>query len=269
MRSYWRAIILSITGHTLLIALAIWGWEASTKKPSVTQPHYIQATLIELKPKEKTTTTPKTQSKPKPKPTPKKKNKPKPKLQDNLSEKKQLEKKKQQQKKRAEQQRKQEQQRKNQLAKKKVEEKKKQAEALKYQQELEKKRQTELEQQALMQALAEEKARLDAEKQAAEDDALVQSYIALMADRVEQNWSRPPSARNGMEVLLRIQLVPTGQVIRVDVIQGSGDSAFDRSAIRAVKRADRFPELKDVPARIFEQQFRTLTFSFSPEDLRQ
>ena len=269
MRSYGPAIILSVLGHAALISFILWGLPKEAPKKQVKTPSYVKATLVELKPKVK----------PKPVSPPKKVVKP-PKKKDD-QRKKALDKKKQQ---RIAEQKKQkklaEQKRKNQLAKKKAEDDKKKREAQKKkeekrqeekrkQEELERQQQAELERQTLVKALAEERARLDVQKQAAEDAEIVQSYVALIAQRVEQNWSRPPSARNGMEVVLRIQLVPTGQVINVDVVSGSGDSAFDRSAERAVKKAERFPELKDIPIRVFEQQFRVLNFSFSPEDLRQ
>ena len=38
----------------------------------------------------------------------------------------------------------------------------------------------------------------------------VQQVASLMQARIAQNWRRPPSARNGMEALLIISLVPTG-----------------------------------------------------------
>jgi colicin import membrane protein len=72
-----------------------------------------------------------------------------------------------------------------------------------------------------------------------------------------------------MIVSLRIHLVPTGSVVGVDVIKSSGDSIFDRSARRAVKKAENFPELQKIPNHIFEQYFRKFTLEFSPEDLRQ
>ena len=62
-----------------------------------------------------------------------------------------------------------------------------------------------------------------------------QSYIAAISNRVEMNWSRPPSARNGMKCVLSIQLVPTGKVIDVKVVSSSGNPAFDRSAEQAAE----------------------------------
>jgi hypothetical protein len=42
-------------------------------------------------------------------------------------------------------------------------------------------------------------------------EQMAASYAALIRDTVVGYWSRPPSARNGMEALLAIQLVPTGR----------------------------------------------------------
>ena len=82
------------------------------------------------------------------------------------------------------------------------------------------------------------------------------SYAALIRDTVVNYWSRPPSARNGMEALLAIQLVPTGEIVSVNVIRSSGSVAFDRSAMNAVEKAGSFPELKNLPGREFEKTFR-------------
>ncbi len=94
------------------------------------------------------------------------------------------------------------------------------------------------------------------------------SYAALIRDTVVNYWSRPPSARNGMEATLAIQLVPTGEIVSVTVLRSSGSTAFDRSAINAVEKAGSFPELRNLPAREFEKTFRRFQLLFRPEDLR-
>ena len=107
---------------------------------------------------------------------------------------------------------------------------------------------------------------------AAEETATAQemaaSYAALIQSTVINYWSRPPSARNGMEALLSIQLVPTGEVVSVQVLRSSGNSAFDRSAVHAVEKAGAFPELQQLPGREFEKTFRRFRLLFRPEDLR-
>ena len=103
-----------------------------------------------------------------------------------------------------------------------------------------------------------------------QEDALdeVQQVAALMQARITQNWRRPPSARNGMEALLTISLVPTGEVVGINVATGSGSNAFDRSAIAAVERVGQFPEVAVLSISDFERYFRRFPLRFRPEDLR-
>jgi len=99
-------------------------------------------------------------------------------------------------------------------------------------------------------------------------DEMASSYAALIQQTVVNYWSRPPSARNGMEALLQIQLIPTGEVVSVSIIKSSGNTAFDRSAMNAVEKAGSFPELQNLPTREFEKTFRRFRLLFIPEDLR-
>ena len=96
----------------------------------------------------------------------------------------------------------------------------------------------------------------------------VQQVAALMQARITQNWRRPPSARNGKEALLTISLVPTGEVVGINVSTSSGSSAFDRSAIAAVERVGQFPEVAVLSISDFERYFRRFPLRFRPEDLR-
>jgi TonB family protein len=92
--------------------------------------------------------------------------------------------------------------------------------------------------------------------------------VALIQQTVIGYWSRPPSARNGMECELVVQLIPTGEVVSVTVIRSSGNAAFDNSAVNAVKKAAAFPELQKLSSAEFESNFRRLNLIFKPEDLR-
>ena len=94
------------------------------------------------------------------------------------------------------------------------------------------------------------------------------AFVALIQQTVINYWSRPPSARNGMEAELAIQLIPTGEVVSVTIVRSSGNSAFDRSAVNAVEKAGAFPELQKLPGGEFEKTFRRFRLLFKPEDLR-
>lgn len=103
----------------------------------------------------------------------------------------------------------------------------------------------------------------------ANDAANVKSYNALLAERVEQNWSRPPSSREGMVAVFDIDMLPNGQVVGVTLTKSSGNFAFDNAAEQAIRKVERFVEIKDIPIAVFEKHFRHFQFAFNPEDLRQ
>ena len=98
-----------------------------------------------------------------------------------------------------------------------------------------------------------------------ENDEAAQSFRAAIYEQVRKNWSRPPSARNGMQALLLVELIPTGDVISVTLVESSGNSAFDQSAEQAIRQVRRF----DVPTEnsAFEKYFRRFYFLFQPSDL--
>ena len=105
-------------------------------------------------------------------------------------------------------------------------------------------------------------------EEAAQSASMRDIVAAGIQAAVVNRWTRPPSARNGMVAVLSIQLVPTGEVVGVGVLESSGNSAFDRSAMTAVERVARFPEVAKLDNRLFESSFRRFQLVFKPEDLR-
>ena len=103
-------------------------------------------------------------------------------------------------------------------------------------------------------------------RKAVTDNEKTQVYIGQIQRDIVENWSRPPSARNGMQAQLRVFLVPTGEVVDVVLEKRSGNDAFDRSAVLAVTKAERFLVPPDYGE--FEKNFREFTILFRPEDLR-
>lgn len=101
-----------------------------------------------------------------------------------------------------------------------------------------------------------------------EEEVAANSFRRLIQKRLSDNWSRPPSARLGMQATLRLNLVPTGRIVGIAIISSSGDQAFDRSVEQAASKAGYFEEIDSMSAKMFEQSFRTIEVLFSPEDLR-
>jgi TonB family protein len=120
----------------------------------------------------------------------------------------------------------------------------------------------ELTDQSFEDAIATEEENFD---DVTEEGEAAKSYFQAIYDQVVTNWSRPPSARNGMKALLRVELVPTGDLVAVTVVESSGNPAFDRSAEQAVRKAGKFEVPKENA--LFESKFRRFNLLFQPEDL--
>ena len=247
-KTFTLPLFVTLLFHGLILAVLI--IEAPDAQPLVKRAmtSYIPAQLITMDPPK----TPKSSQ-----PSPPKRAAPKPKP-DNVERAKALAKKQAEKKRRAEETEK------KRLAEQKAKQEKDKKEQAKREREQEQQRLREQSEREFADAIARE----NAEQQALSDTQMANSYIALITEVIQRNWSRPPSARNNMEVELALQLVPTGEVVSVVVVRSSGNAAFDRSAENAVLKAERFPELKQLPPRVFEQYFRRLRLLFRPEDLR-
>ncbi len=93
--------------------------------------------------------------------------------------------------------------------------------------------------------------------------------LAYIRDEVSQKWIRPEDTRNGMLVELSIELIPTGEIVNIEVSyrNGSATDAFVASVERAVIKVGSFDKLSQLNSALFEAQFRKFTVKFSPEDL--
>ena len=89
-------------------------------------------------------------------------------------------------------------------------------------------------------------------------------YSNLIRDQVIMNWKQPSSAQKGMKVEILITLVPTGEIIQVNLTKSSGNQAFDNSALNAVQRVSKFENL-DMGRKLFDNHFRKFTLVFNPE----
>lgn len=101
-------------------------------------------------------------------------------------------------------------------------------------------------------------------------DEVAASYDDVIRRYVSEQWRRPPTARNGMVVEVRISMLPSGDITDVVVQRSSGDAGFDQSAVQAVRNVGRIPEMQQLsresPA-TFDRLYRQRTLRFKPEDL--
>lgn len=242
---YVIPITVSLALHGLVFGFLVVGWESQPTPKRIVPPNYIKAELVQLESKSKK----KASARKKPKKI-------------DLT----AQRRAQEQKKRAAEKQRQEKLQREKAARNKAEKEAKEKLAREKAQRLEaQKKAQELQlQQEFEDALREEQGMLLEEEYANE----AQSYVSKFQQRIQSNWSRPPSARTGMQCLLKIQLVPTGRIVNVNIAKSSGNGAFDRSAVQAVKKVETFPEVKEMTPEVFERYFRTFNLSFDPQDLR-
>jgi colicin import membrane protein len=250
--SYYLSVFGSLFLHGIVIVLMVSNWQTVDEPEMRVQPRVIQAQLIELEakaPPQRTEVI-------------------------DLTARRQAEEAEQRRQAQIQRER-EEQERQRQL-----EEQRRREEAQRQEQQRqaeEERRQQELERQRQEQQAAEQRAQEEFQRALREEE----SYQAAMAEQelvdavgyeiqqsVELNWSRPPSARRGMQVILRVSLVPTGGLTSVDIVESSGDSAFDRSAMQATQKAAPFDAVTELEPAVFERNFRTFQFRFNPQDLR-
>lgn len=132
------------------------------------------------------------------------------------------------------------------------EKKRKEAEAKKHREEEAKKRK--LEEQG--KAEAQMRADMEAERDATE----FERYQVLIRQAVTASWLRPIGVGNGLKCILRIRMAAGGNVIAAEVVESSGNGAFDRSARAAVLKADPLP----VPSGGLFEKFRDINLEFAP-----
>ncbi|ORU93423.1 MAG: protein TolA [Cycloclasticus sp. symbiont of Poecilosclerida sp. N] len=147
--------------------------------------------------------------------------------------------------------------------KKAAAEKKKLADAKRNQERLAKE-QADREQDLRAQAALEEKqmrAQAAFEEEQRRAQVAVGSFSNLIRQKVERNWIQPAGDISGLSCVVRVRLIPGGEVVDAQVIESSGNAVFDRSVELATRKAAPLPLPKD-PS-LFNY-FRTLEFYFRP-----
>ena len=69
----------------------------------------------------------------------------------------------------------------------------------------------------------------------------IDKYRNYIEAKVYQNWTKPPSVSKGLVCELRVKLIPSGEVIHIELSKSSGDAAYDQSAQAAVQKASPLP----------------------------
>ena len=98
----------------------------------------------------------------------------------------------------------------------------------------------------------------------------VDTAVNYIRNEIIQRWVRPANARTGMVAELVIHLVPTGEVVDIEISyrNTSATDAFVASVEKAIRKVGRFDKLSQLDVALFDANFRKFTIKFKPEDLR-
>ncbi len=152
----------------------------------------------------------------------------------------------------AERKRKQEEARLAELEKKRLEEEERARRAEEARQEAELKRKLEAE-RAAREALARRQA-----------SQAINKYRSLIKRAVTRHWNIPANASRDLKCIVKVRIIPSGDVVDVQIIQSSGDAAFDNSVEKAVYRAAPLP-VPPAESGLFDN-FREVNFEFEPRN---
>jgi TolA protein len=89
-------------------------------------------------------------------------------------------------------------------------------------------------------------------------------YGQLVKEKIQREWNLAnDQGVNGLRTVLQVQITGSGQIVRVVVMQRSGNSLFDDSAVRAVNRSGPLPPIPEA-ARASVSQYIQFILTFKP-----
>jgi len=92
----------------------------------------------------------------------------------------------------------------------------------------------------------------------------INKYRSLIKEEVTRHWNIPATAHDGLLCEVKVRLIPSGDVVEVQIVKSSGDAAFDRSVEQAVYRAAPL-SVPPVESGLFDE-FREVVFQFEPRN---
>ncbi|MDI1472121.1 MAG: energy transducer TonB [Thermodesulfovibrio sp.] len=77
-----------------------------------------------------------------------------------------------------------------------------------------------------------------------DSNELLSSYLAIISGLIRQNWNIPDTVPKNLEAVVAVRILSNGQVIIEGFEKSSGNTIFDSSVIRAIKKSSPLPPPK-------------------------
>ncbi len=92
----------------------------------------------------------------------------------------------------------------------------------------------------------------------------IEKFSSIIKKQVVDNWNKPKGISQNLKTEIEIDMVPTGEILSYKILKGSGNEAFDESAMKAISLVNTFDGLVMQP-KLFDDHFRKFILIFSPE----
>jgi colicin import membrane protein len=278
-RGKWPAIMLAVLVHLAILVVLVFGLSWQNKEPPPVQvelwgklpePKVAEATppVQEAKPEPKVEEPPPPPPKEEAKPPPVKEPEPEPepvlpKPDLALKEKQEKERKAKEQKEQADKVAKEKETKEKEAKEKARKEQETQAQKQKQEQlAQEKAQQEEQNKLAAAQQAAQQAASDKAAAEKAAQQSAMNSYIAKIRDKIRNNTDVPDGVPVGSRLVVKLVVLPTGEVLSAEPVGGSGNRPYNDAVQRGIKRAEPLP-LPDDPK--LRQLFRSFDLVLTHE----
>ena len=95
-------------------------------------------------------------------------------------------------------------------------------------------------------------------------DVVEQISYKVIKD-IEALWIRPNSAKIGMFADFNLRINRLGIIENIEMKQTSGDNAFDRAALNAIRKYKQIKYVRNMDDQTFQAYFSNFTLRFRPE----
>ena len=95
-------------------------------------------------------------------------------------------------------------------------------------------------------------------------DVVEQISYKVIKD-IEALWIRPNSAKIGMFADFNLRINRLGIIENIEMKQTSGDNAFDRAALNAIRKYKQIKYVRNLDDQTFQAYFSNFTLRFRPE----
>ena len=90
----------------------------------------------------------------------------------------------------------------------------------------------------------------------------VQIRISLIQKRINSIWKKPALINEDIQAEIQINLAPSGEILKYEMVSSSGNKIFDDSTFRALSNISFITEVIGMDRKYFEKNFRSFNLVF-------